>query len=120
MSKTLTEQQCDFTFALSRLIDWVVVFTPYMVKIQELNRTIEQQREYVRTGKSKTMKSKHLDKLAVDLVLFKDGKVITEGEPFRVIGRYWEKLGTNHVWGGSWGETTKKVGWDSGHFQAGV
>ena len=38
-------------------------------------RTVETQRKYVATGKSRTMNSMHLTGHAVDLVAFVDGKV---------------------------------------------
>lgn len=41
-------------------------------------RTIEQQREYVRTGKSKTMNSKHLTGDAVDVVAYIGGDISWE------------------------------------------
>lgn len=124
MRKTLTEHQCDFTFALAKLIDWIETFTLYHVKIQELNRTAATQEEYVRTGKSKTMYSKHLNRLAADLVLYNPDtkEVITYGEAFRPIGEYWERLGGR--WGGRFGleglpkgNQAKKLGWDVGHYE---
>lgn len=41
-------------------------------------RTIEQQEKLVAAGKSQTMKSKHLEGLAVDLVAYCDGEVSWE------------------------------------------
>lgn len=105
----LSLRQCEFTHALAELIIYAASLG-YQVKIQELNRTLEQQREYVRIGVSKTMDSRHLDRLAADLILFRDGKLVTDTEAYRPLGQKWTALGG--IWGGSW--TTFKD-WD--HFQ---
>lgn len=98
MSKSLSARQCDFTHALALLIMHAAQLK-YDVKIQELNRELETQRRYVAEGKSHTMNSKHLDKLAADLVLFRDGEVQSP-EAYEALAQYWVTLGG--VWGGSW------------------
>lgn len=73
----------------------------------------------VYNGKSKTTKSKHCDRCAIDLIVFKDGKPQWTGEPYRQIGEKWESLGGR--WGGRFGLTPDKyatnVGWDPGHLE---
>lgn len=71
----------------------------YVVTGGELARTVEQQEIYVKTGRSKTMRSKHLDRLAIDLNFFKDGKLTYETEE---IGRYWESLSPKNSAGMFW------------------
>lgn len=95
----LSERQCQFTSALARLI-LKAEELGYAVKIQELNRDLETQKRYVAEGKSKTLNSRHLDKLAADLVLFKDGMAMAGGPEFKPLGEWWEKQGG--VWGGRW------------------
>jgi hypothetical protein len=89
------------------------------VKIQELNRDIETQRKYVAEGKSKTLNSLHLDRLAADIVIFRDGTAQFGGESYRPFGVYWESIGG--VWGGRFGVSPSdygtKVGWDPVHFE---
>jgi hypothetical protein len=57
-------------------------------------------------------------KLAGDLTIFKNGKVLGK-EEYRLFGEYWEALGG--IWGGRFGvrktNYTKKVGWDANHFE---
>jgi hypothetical protein len=69
--------------------------------------------------KSKTIKSKHCDRCAVDLIIFKDGKPQWQGEAYRQVGEKWEALGG--TWGGRFGlkpdQYATAVGWDSGHFE---
>lgn len=118
----LSLRQCDFTAALARLIVYAGELG-LKIKVQELNRTIEAQREYVKTGLSKTMDSRHLDKLAADLaVITPDGVVHTGGEVFRPLGVFWEAIGGR--WGGRFGFEDQpkevqdaKLGWDSDHFE---
>ena len=66
-------------------------------------RTIEEQRHYYETGRSKTMKSKHLEGLAVDVV---PTPVSWEPEAFYPIAEAMEQaadiLDTPIVWGGDW------------------
>ena len=66
-------------------------------------RTIEEQRDYFNNGFSKTMRSKHLDGLAVDVVPI---PVTWEPEAFYPIAEAMFKaadiLDTPIVWGGDW------------------
>lgn len=59
---------------------------------------------------SKTMFSKHLSKLAIDLNLFKDGKLLYKKEDFKLVSEYWKSLNERNNCGYFWG-------WDFGHFQ---
>ena len=68
----------------------------------ELYRTAEQQQIYVKTGRSKTMQSNHLRRLAIDLNFFKDGKCIYNVDTLKPLGQYWESLHPKNRWGGSW------------------
>lgn len=125
---SLGEKQCDFTFMVARLIMQACALG-YEIKVQEWNRLLETQKEYVKKGVSKTLNSKHLDNLAVDMYLYKKGKVIMGGEDYRALGVYWESLGG--VWGGRFHDEAawiaqhgvpfnpdKDLGWDVWHFQA--
>lgn len=71
------------------------------VRYGEVFRTAEQQKIYVQTGRSKTMNSSHLNRLAIDLVLVKGGKVCTH-EQIMPLGEFWESLHPKNRWGGSW------------------
>lgn len=70
----------------------------------ELFRTIEQQKIYVDSGRSKTMKSNHLRRLAIDLNFFiKDSNkwILTWNiDKIEPLGKYWESLSSNNRWGG--------------------
>lgn len=118
MASYLQRRQCEFTLAVSKLITRAVA-SGYRIKVQEWNRTLETQKEYVLKGVSRTLDSRHLDGLAVDVYLFQDELIIYGGLAYRPLGEYWETLGGQ--WGGRFGvdkaDYATKVGWDPSHFQ---
>lgn len=91
----------------------------YQVRLGEVQRPIEMQQMYVNQGRSKTMDSQHIKKLAIDLVLLKDGKVCTR-EQIKPLGEWWQLLDIQNRWGGSWRgliESGKSSFVDSPHFE---
>ena len=46
--------------------------------------------------------SKHYQRLAADLNLFRDGVYLTNSEDHRPLGEYWQELGG--TWGGNWAD----------------
>lgn len=119
---TLSERQCDFTEAVAKLVLFIRTLG-YKAKVQEWNRLVETQKEYVAKGVSKTMDSRHLDNLAADLYIFKDGvRVDDDDYLWLVVGRQWEALGGR--WGGRFGREhleeparSEKLGWDRWHVE---
>jgi len=96
----LSEKQAQFLTDVALLIQWVNSQGWYVTG-GELFRTREQQEIYVRQGKSKTYNSKHLKRLAIDLFLFKDGKVTWKLEDYRPLGEFWQSIRPENVWGGN-------------------
>lgn len=80
----------------------------YEVRIGEVQRPVEMQTIYVKTGRSKTMRSEHLNKCASDLHFTKNGVLCYPEE----IGRYWESLDKLNQAGMFW-----KSFKDAPHFQ---
>ena len=69
----------------------------------ELQRTLEQQQMYVNTGKSKTLKSSHIQKLAIDLFIFSpSGQWVQDKKTLQRFGDFWEGLDPEYEWGGNW------------------
>lgn len=68
----------------------------------ELYRTIFQQREHLKNNLSKTMKSKHLSRLAMDFNFFVDGKLTNDIKDVEVLGWYWESLRPTNQAGMFW------------------
>jgi D-alanyl-D-alanine carboxypeptidase len=89
------------------------------VRFGEVYRTAEQQAIYVKTGRSKTMNSMHLQRLAIDLVLVRDGVIATH-EQIKPLGEFWQGLHPKNRWGGSWRglvESGKSRFIDAPHFE---
>lgn len=88
-------------------------------------RSEQEQEALVAKKASKTMKSKHLEGLALDFVFLgdlQDDGVINwdkvNPQYYRIIGQFWENLGGR--WGGRFGDdpnTEKIEGWDQGHLE---
>lgn len=73
----------------------------FVVTAGELWRPPEMQKIYLDTGRSKTMRSQHLERLAGDLNFFRDGKQVTRKADLQVLGDYWESLSPVNRWGGN-------------------
>lgn len=106
---TLREKQSIFLKNVASLINWAFE-NGYELTGGELQRTKEQQEVYVNEGKSKTMDSQHLKKLAIDFNLFINGKYQIENEAYRPLSEYWKSLHPNNVSGFDWG-------FDGNHFE---
>lgn len=118
---TLRQKQSKFAWMLGLFFEQFQKNSDPFV-ILELYRSIETQRIYVARGASKTMNSKHLEGLAIDIAFLKDitddGKINYDAEKYRTYGVFWESIGGR--WGGRFGDdpkTEKIEGWDLGHFE---
>jgi hypothetical protein len=94
---TLGQHQEAFSRDLVKLLSKAFELG-YEVRIGEVERTVEQQQIYIKTGRSKTMDSRHLKKCAADLHFIKGGVLCYPQE----LGTYWETLSTLNSWGGNW------------------
>lgn len=98
---SMVQEQAAFLLDAGRLIAKATEWG-WTVTGGELYRTAEQQQIYVRTGRSKTMNSNHLKRLAIDLNFFRDGKLIYDRVQLQALGAYWESLDPKNSWGGNW------------------
>lgn len=98
---TLREQQSAFAVDVMRLFSWLHD-NGYQWTLGEAHRTVEQQQIYMRTGRSKTMNSFHLKRLAIDLFVFKDGRLLATKEEMQPVGNQWESMCASNQWGGNW------------------
>lgn len=95
---SLGEEQQLFTRDLVKLLSKAFELG-YEVRMGEVLRPVEMQELYVKTGRSKTMNSQHLKKLAADLHFFKGN----QGPLYpQELGDYWESLSKVNRWGGNW------------------
>ena len=104
---TLGQHQEKFSRHLMKLLNraWEL---GYEVRMGEVQRPIEMQELYVKTGRSKTMESMHIKKCAADLHFTKEGVLCYPQE----LGDFWESLDPINQWGGNW-----KSFKDQPHFQ---
>ena len=94
---SLGQEQEAFSHDLVRLL--LKAFElGYEVRMGEVQRPIEMQQLYIKTGRSKTMNSMHLKKCAADLHFTKDGTLCYPQE----LGEYWESFNPKNQWGGNW------------------
>jgi hypothetical protein len=107
----LSEKQRIFTLNVSCLIQYA-----YSIDIEltfgHAWRSLEEQKRLKADGKSRTLKSKHLDRLAVDFNFFINGKLTYDKNKLVSLGLYWESLHADNEWGGNW-----KSFVDTPHFQ---
>lgn len=117
---TLSQYQRIFTLNICKLIAFAYA-KELELTFGEAFRTNEQQLIYVQTGKSQTMSSLHLKRLAVDFNIFKDNKLTWDWETYKVLGDFWETLHPQNRWGGDWNKNDKKDGFiDVPHFEMNV
>lgn len=98
---TLRDEQSRFAEDVLSLLSWARDHG-YEFTFGEARRTVDQQKIYVQTGRSKTMDSYHIKGLAVDLNFFKDGKYLVTKEELQPIGDTWEIICAANSWGGNW------------------
>ena len=94
---TLRERQSRFAFNVALLICFAY----------EQGYEITFGDAYAKTGHK--IRSKHYSRLAIDLLLFKDGEYLTKTPDYEFLGEFWENLDPECIWGGMWG--------DGNHFQ---
>lgn len=98
---SLVAEQAAFLLDACRLIEYATDLG-FVVTGGELYRTAEQQQIYVKTGRSQTMASNHLKRLAIDLNFLRNGKLVYDIEQLRPIGEFWQGLSPKNSWGGFW------------------
>ena len=110
-----SEKQQIFALNFAKLIQFVFN-KGWAVVIGEVHRPIEMQKIYFESGRSKTMDSRHLEKMAGDLFLFIDGHVQFEADNYISLAEYWESLNAKNVAGYRWVNKQGKR-WDPYHFE---
>lgn len=71
----------------------------YGITFGEAYRTPQQAALNAQSGAG-ISNSLHIDRLAIDLNLFKDGRYITDDEGHRDLGAWWKQIGPRYKWGG--------------------
>jgi len=91
---------------LVKVVKRAIEITPQDFSVHDGIRTLDEQKELVKSGASKTLKSRHITGHAVDLVPYINGKLRWEWEPIYQIAEAVrtaaEELQINIRWGGAW------------------
>lgn len=96
----MSDIQCKFAYDVGRLLTFAASLG-IKITFGEAERPQEMQELYLQTGKSKAKRSKHQDRLAVDLNIFgKDGTYPADNDTYDLLGNYWERLSPENRWGG--------------------
>lgn len=98
MTMTLREQQSLFVKLVGQLIAHAYE-SGYELTFGEAWRTPEQAKINAASGKGIST-SLHIDRLAVDLNLFRNGEFLATTEAHRQLGEWWEKQHPLARWGG--------------------
>ncbi len=96
----LIPEQAAFVLDLCKLVQFATA-QGWQVTLGEGFRTPEQQAIYFREGKSKTMNSNHLRRLAQDYNFIRDGVAVWAKSELQPVGDYWESLNPKNRWGGN-------------------
>ncbi|WP_250655208.1 M15 family metallopeptidase [Alkalimarinus coralli] len=91
---------------LVSIVKRAIQITPQDFSVHDGIRTLEEQKELVKRGASKTLNSRHITGHAVDLVPYINGKLRWEWEPIFVIADAVrlaaKELSIPLTWGGAW------------------
>jgi len=91
---------------LVQIVRRAIEITPQDFSVHDGIRTLEEQKQLVKSGASKTLKSRHITGHAVDLVPYINGKLRWEWEPIYQIAEAVrtaaDELEISLRWGGAW------------------
>jgi ABC-type Zn uptake system ZnuABC Zn-binding protein ZnuA len=111
---TLSEKQQTFALNVSKLIEYIND-KGYACTFGEAYRPEALAALYAKTGAG-IKNSLHCQRLAIDLMIFKDGKYLTDSKDYEFAGIYWEALNTENAWGGRFKDKNGKPAPDGNHF----
>ena len=106
LSKSSIDKLAGVDPRLAAVVKRAIQLSTVDFGVSEGLRTLETQKKYVAAGKSQTLKSKHLDGDAVDLVAYIDGQVCWELNVYDNIADAMAKAGKELKlpirWGAAW------------------
>lgn len=97
-SESLRQKQARFTRFVGLLIEYAYQ-NGYELTFGEAWRTPEQAQANARAGRG-IANSLHIERLAVDFNLFRNGAFLQKTEDHKPLGEYWESLAPDCRWGG--------------------
>ena len=103
----LLKKQQIFTQDVAKLLKFAEE-SGFFITFGEAQRPIEMQELYFKEGRTRTMKSKHIERLAIDLFVFRRDentgamKWLQSREDVKQLGEFWESIRPENNWGGFW------------------
>ena len=98
MTETLRQKQSRFALGVALLIQHADGIG-YQVTLGEAWRTPEQAKLNASRGIG-TLSSLHIERLAIDINLYRDGEWLQKSDDHKPLGEWWESLGPDYKWGG--------------------
>ena len=98
MAETLRQKQSRFARSVPLLLQYMTALG-YEYTLGEAWRTQAQANANAASGAG-ISNSLHIERLAIDINLFKDGMYLADSESHRPFGTFWKSLGPDHFWGG--------------------
>ena len=98
---TLREEQSAFARDLVRLLVYASG-KGYDYTFGEFERPLEMQRIHVAAGRSQTLNSLHIRRLAADIYFFQNGQLMFNTPELEDLGRFWTDIDPKNRWGGHW------------------
>ena len=100
------ERLAEVHMDLEKVFTEAITASPLPFQISQGVRSLEEQKALYEAGKSKTMNSRHLTGHAVDIVVYKDGKVSWDFQLYEQVARHVLAVAklcdVPMVWGGDW------------------
>lgn len=112
MVETLRQKQSRFARSVPLLLQYMTALG-YEYTFGEALRTQAQATANAASGAG-ISNSLHLERLAIDVNLFKDGIYLSDSESHRPFGTFWKSLGADYFWGGDF-----KPNADGNHYSLG-
>lgn len=116
---SLLSNQNTFALNVAQFIVWLNA-NYYKATFGEAYRPQEMQDIYFKKGLTKKKYGKHQDRLAIDLNIFRDGKLLTSAQELKLVGTKWQSMNKSNRWGGDWngnGSTHDETFEDPNHFE---
>nr|WP_299488568.1 hypothetical protein [uncultured Allomuricauda sp.] len=114
---TLSQRQRIFTKNIAELICYAYGYGIELT-FGHAWRSLEEQKRLKAEGKSQTLKSLHLDRLAVDFNFFIGNDLTYDYDKIKPLGDFWVSLHPDNRWGGDFNKDGKKNGFvDTPHFE---
>jgi hypothetical protein len=114
MAETLRQKQSRFARSVPLLLQYVYA-RGYEATLGEAWRTQAQAQANAASGAG-ISNSLHIERLAIDINLFKDGIYLSDSASHKPFGEFWKSLGDDYCWGGDFKDSKGQPKPDGNHY----